>query len=42
MIKQSTKIAIDADGVIIYRAGFANDGADRCLMVFQELAEGNQ
>ena len=36
---QSTKIAVDSQGVIIYRDGYGQGGADTWRQVFQELAE---
>ncbi len=35
---QSTKVAFDAQGVIIYRDGYGKGDADRWRQVFQELA----
>ncbi len=35
---QSTKVAFDAQGVIIYRDGYGQGGADRWRQVFQDLA----
>ncbi len=35
---QSTKIAFDADGVVIYRHGFGDGDADRWRQVFEQLA----
>ena len=34
---QSTKIAIDVDGVIIYRAGFGEGTNEEWVSVFEEL-----
>jgi len=35
---QSTKLAFDSRGVIIYRDGYAQGNADKWRQVFQELA----
>ncbi len=35
---QSTKVAFDANGVIIYRDGYGKGSDDRWRQVFQELA----
>ena len=38
VVVQSTKIAFDAQGVIIYREGFGKGGPDEWHQVFKELA----
>ena len=35
---QSTKLAFDSQGVIVYRDGYGQGGPDRWRQVFQELA----
>ena len=40
--QQSTKVAIDANGVIIYRAGFGRGDTSRWKDVLQELANSAQ
>ncbi|MYB50072.1 MAG: hypothetical protein F4X72_12550 [Dehalococcoidia bacterium] len=40
--QQSTKIAIDANGVIIYRVGLGRGGASEWTNVFQKLANSAQ
>ena len=40
--QQSTKVAIDANGVIIYRTGFGGGSADEWTNVFQELVNSTQ
>ncbi len=40
--QQSTKVAIDANGVIIYRAGFGGGSASEWTTVFQQLANSAQ
>ena len=40
--QQSTKVAIDANGVIIYRTGFGRGGASEWTNVFQQLANSAQ
>ena len=37
---QSTKIAVDADGVIIYRAGYGEGDDTDWLVVFERLVTG--
>ncbi len=39
VFSQSTKIAIDADGVIVYRAGYGRGGPNEWREVFQKLAD---
>jgi hypothetical protein len=39
---QSTKVAFDGRGVIIYRDGYGQGGPDRWRQVFQELAASAQ
>ena len=36
---QSTKIAIDADGVIVYRAGYGKGTGKGWISVFEKLTE---
>ncbi len=40
VLQQSTKIALDHQGVITYRAGYANGGADKWRQVFTDLIQG--
>ena len=40
--QQSTKVAIDANGVIIYRSGLGRGGASEWTNVLQELANSAQ
>ena len=40
--QQSTKVAIDANGVIIYRTGFGGGNVAEWTNVFQELANSAQ
>lgn len=40
VLKQSTKVGIDASGAIVYRAGFGDVGADGWQGVFEDLASG--
>ena len=40
--QQSTKVAIDANGVIIYRSGLGRGGASEWKNVLQELANSAQ
>ena len=40
--QQSTKVAIDANGVIIYRIGFGGGSAAEWTNVFQELVNSTQ
>jgi hypothetical protein len=35
---QSTKIAIDADGVIVYRAGYGKGTSEEWISVFEKLS----
>ena len=39
---QSTKVAIDSRGVIVYRDGFGQGDVSKWRQVFEELAQGNQ
>ena len=39
VLRQSTKIALDHQGVITYRAGYADGGADKWREVFSDLVE---
>jgi len=39
VLQQSTKIALDHQGVITYRAGYADGGVDKWRQVFDELLE---
>ena len=39
VIRQSTKIALDHQGVITYRAGYADGGPDEWRQVFTDLVE---
>jgi hypothetical protein len=39
VLQQSTKIALDHQGIISYRAGYADGGADKWHEVFTDLAE---
>ncbi len=39
VVQQSTKVAIDASGRIIYRDGYGRDGGDGFREVFLELSE---
>ena len=39
VLQQSTKIALDQQGVITYRAGYADGGVDKWRQVFDELLE---
>ena len=38
-LQQSTKIALDHQGVITYRAGYSDGGVDKWRQVFDELLE---
>ena len=38
VLQQSTKIALDNQGVISYRAGYGNGGVDKWREVFSDLA----
>ena len=40
VLKQSTKVGIDATGAIVYRAGFGDVGGDGWQGVFEDLASG--
>jgi hypothetical protein len=42
VFSQSTKIAIDADGVIVYRAGYGRGGPVEWREVFQKLTDSIQ
>ena len=39
VLQQSTKIALDHQGIITYRAGYADGGADKRRKVFSDLVE---
>ena len=39
VLQQSTKIALNHQGIITYRAGYADGGADKWREVFSDLAE---
>jgi hypothetical protein len=39
VLQQSTKIALDHQGVITYRDGYADGGVDKWRQVFEELIE---
>jgi|TARA_B100000809_G_C14809183_1_gene413188 hypothetical protein len=39
VLQQSTKIALDHQGIITYRAGYADGGVDKWRAVFSDLAE---
>ena len=39
--RQSTKVAIDANGVIVYRAGIGQGGPSEWERVFKELTAAN-
>ena len=38
VLRQPTKLAIDADGVIVFRGGYGVESADIWRQVFQELS----
>lgn len=40
VLQQSTKIALDHQGVIAYRAGYADGGPETWRQVFNDLVEG--
>ena len=39
VLQQSTKIVLDHQGIITYRAGYAGGGADKWREVFSDLVE---
>ena len=39
VLQQSTKIALDHQGIITYRAGYADGGPDEWRKIFADLAE---
>ena len=39
VLQQSTKIALDPQGIITYRAGYADGGAHKWREVFSDLAK---
>jgi hypothetical protein len=39
VLQQSTKIALDHQGIVSYRAGYARGGVDKWREVFTDLAE---
>ncbi|MBC8281010.1 MAG: hypothetical protein H8E48_09515 [Chloroflexi bacterium] len=39
VLQQSTKIALSHQGIIAYRAGYADGGADKWRQVFTDLAQ---
>ena len=39
VLQRSTKIALDHQGIISYRAGYSSGGASEWRQVFQDLAE---
>ncbi|MDP7588142.1 MAG: hypothetical protein FI737_01675 [SAR202 cluster bacterium] len=39
VLQQSTKIALDHQGIITYRGGYADGGADKWRKVFSNLVE---
>ncbi|MEC9238974.1 MAG: hypothetical protein VX654_12765 [Chloroflexota bacterium] len=39
VLQQSTKIALDHQGIITYRAGYADGGAHKWREVFSDLAK---
>ena len=39
VLRQSTKIALDHQGVVTYRAGYADGGVDKWRKVFSDLVE---
>ena len=39
VLRQSTKIVLDHQGVITYRAGYADGGADKWREVFSDLVD---
>lgn len=38
IVQRSTKVAFDADGIVVYRAGFGEGDADDWRAVFEQLA----